>query len=221
MDYKLININNETIFPFVVYGNNRSSKVLEYHEKVYENFDIPMNYFNMPFPYVSHGIAIDEVFNRIRGIKPDYVLVSEIDAVILRSDAITDLYYKVKDKKTIAGGLHQSNHLFKDDGTTNRPYISPSMHLIPLYLYDKLGAPTYDHGGDCDCAEYVTKIAQEQGFCIAGIWPSEVQEKLYNLGNGLKFGYGTTYGDYYFHLMCAGRTDHEKDFVNKCQQIIS
>jgi hypothetical protein len=147
-------------------------------------------------------------------------LISEIDSVILRRDAIFELLAKVKDKQTIAGGLHQSNHLKKADGTTNRPYVSPSFHLISSRLYDALGKPTYDHTADCDCAENVTKIAQEKGYCIAGIWPRNIQEPMFALGNGLKFGFGTTYGDYYYHQMCSYHPRHEECFVAKCQEII-
>lgn len=222
MNIELIEKSGETIFPFLVYGNNRSSKILEYHKKVYSHFGMPMNYFEFGFPNISHGAALNFIINQtIDDMCPDYYLITEIDSIFLREDALDDLFDKVKDHRTISGGLHNSNHLTKADGTTNRPYISPSMHLISRELYDKLGRPTYDHGGDCDCAEAVTAAAQAKGYCIAGIWPREVIRPDYNLGNGLKFGFGTTYGDYYYHQMNAGDSDHESSFIAKCEEVLN
>jgi len=210
------------VFPFVVYGKNRSNDVLEWHKKVYDRLGIAMNYFEFDFPYISHGNAIDQVIHSLinGGNCPDYFIISEIDSIPLRFDTFGDLYKKVEDKQTIAGGFHQSNHLTKADGTCNRPYISPSMHMISTKLYNDLGRPSYDHGGDCDCAELVTKVAQEKGYCIAGIWPRAVDQPMYDLGNGLKFGFGTTYGNYYYHQMNSSQDGHVENFIAKCKEVI-
>jgi hypothetical protein len=66
MNFKLHSINNETILPIVLFGNNRDSEITNYHRQVMvEYFNIPFNYVSCPFPYVSHGLCMDEVINKI------------------------------------------------------------------------------------------------------------------------------------------------------------
>lgn len=231
----IIERNGEKILPVVLYGENRNPEVLEWNKKVYNYLGITMNYLRCPFPHVSHGKMIDEFIKSTLNLV-DYWIFMENDSIILKKDAIDLIYDKIKDKNTVFGGAHQSNHKRGPNGEMNHPYVGPSLHCISKALYFKLGCPKYDDVNVySDTAEQITYECEKLGYNVCIVWPRSVtgltleecqensidpQYQFSDLGNGQKFGFGTTYGDIYYHQMCAGVKGHNERFINKCQEII-
>ena len=234
MDLNYIEKNGEKIVLFCPYGKNRSSKVLEYNQKIFNKFNIPVNYIEYPFPACTHGEAIDHFVNLTQDLA-DYWIMIDIDIVPLRKD-IVDIYYdKIKDKNTIISTCGQSNHLLTKNNDYNHPYCYGSGLGIPKELWLKLGKPSFNHNNNSDTAENITFKCEELGYNICFIWPRKVvgltdeQCDLMKMDRKYKkskvgcfeFGYQTTYGDLWFHCMFANCPDHEMDFIKKCEEILN
>lgn len=196
----LITINNETILTFCPYGRNRSNEMLDLHKKVYEKFNISINRIEFPFPGMSHGQSIDIFINQtIDTIKPDYYLFTEIDCIPLRSDIIEYCYNIVKNKQTLFGLSHQSNHKKSPIGEFTHPYASPAFCMFSTELYEKLNRPTADHFIDrSDTIEEYTYKCEELGYSVCLAWPTEVKQQR-SLVGWRPFGGGMTYSNLCYH----------------------
>lgn len=212
-------INGETIFPFLVYGRNRSENILHWHQKVYEHLDLPMNYFEFPFPAISHGAALNDILGNFE-VLPDYFLLTEMDCVPLVNNIFEIVYDKIKDKNTIFGHAQESNHIKKRDGTTNSPYAGPGFLSFSTELYQNLGRPTLDHSDQYDCAENLTNECQRRGYNVCLSYPREVYLKNCKVGQNAEFGMGNNFGGIIYHVMCQNHSESENLFVQKCQEIV-
>lgn len=221
MDIKFIEKNGETIFPFVVYGGNRSETVLKWHKRVYDYFQIPMNYFDCPFPFISHGSALNEVISNVIDSenKPDYFIATEMDCIPLIPNIIDVIYDKIKYKDTIFSHAQQSNHIKKNDGTFNHPYASPGFLSFSRELYNDVGRPTLDHSDKYDCCENLTIECEKQGKCITLIWPKDVHLKNCELGQNSYFGMGNNFGGLIYHAMQQNNPIFEHLFIKECKKI--
>ncbi len=233
---KVIPLNNEKICICVFYGENRDSDFLLYHKKVYSHLKVPVNYVKCAFPGISHGAAIDSfIKSSIKLV--DYFIFTEIDCIPLFPDFIDFIYDKIRDKRTVFGLAHQSNHKIGPNGTIFHPYCGPSMHGISRELYLKLGNPIYDDFiSRSDTSEEITYKVEELGFATYMVWPSNVEGmtemeciknnvdlvyKESKLGNGQYFGMGTTYCDLFYHSMCMNVPRSKELFVNECKKVLN
>ena len=226
------------IFQFSVYGKNRDQSLLEWQKKVFDKFGRPINQIYIPFEQgYSHGQGIDLVlnnaFSQISDI--DYVIIWDDDAIPLRRDYLEIAFDKIKYKDTIFGNVEQSNHIKKFDGTYNHPYIGTSPFCISVELLKKLGYPSFDHCNEGDRAEKICLLAEENGYCLSMVWPSNViglnEEEMIQtktptskslLGQNRYFGFGVTYGENFsYHQMCAPAKRHSELFIKKCQEVLN
>lgn len=225
MQIKHLNINGETVLPIVLYGENRSNSVLQYHQKVMEGyFGLPINYIKCPFPSFSHGFCMNQIINStIDSVKPDYYWFLDNDAIILKDECISIMYNMVKNKMTVAGQIWQSNHKKGPNGMIPHPYISQAFIWFSRELFNKLGRPDCDHFiPRSDTAEEITYKAKEMGYCIAGFYPSHCEEANTDLDNGCRYGLGNTYGpDLMYHCSQAPHPKHESLFIAKCEEVLS
>jgi hypothetical protein len=225
MDFNLLHINNETILPIVLFGENRNKEVTLYHKKVMvDHFNIPFNYLTGPFPHVSHGSCMDQIISStIDSIKPDYYWFCDHDAIILKKECIDIMYNFVKNKITIAGQIWQSNHKNGPNGMIPHPYVSQAFIWFPTKLYNELGRPTCDDKIErSDTAEEITYLAKQKGYFIAGCYPSSSIVKNTDLDNGCRYGLGNTYGpDLMYHVSQQGDPRSTELFVEKCKEVLN
>ncbi len=234
--YNYITINNEKILPVIFYGNNRDDSFLHWNKKVCDKLSIPMNYIQESFPSISHGGAINNFAQKTHCLT-DYWLFMETDSVFTRIGVIERLYEKVKDKKTVCGVVHQSNHKKnRGDGNFNHPYVSPSCMLLPVALWDELGRPSFDHFNEnCDTAEEITYTCESSGLGSVNLmWPKSVigltekecdehgidKKHMKSACGSFYFGRGTEY-DGVFHTMCQTIPSSLDIFVERCKKIIN
>ncbi len=224
----LININNETILPIVLYGANRNTSVLTYQKRVMvEKFNLPINYIECPFPMVSHGQMMNSVIREtIDSIKPDYYWFIDMDCIILKKECVNIMYDIVKNKRTIFGVGQQSNH--KKNKITNsfiHPYVSQAFTCFSSKIYNDSNRPCLDHwsedleefGGDT--AERLTYEVEKHGGIVSLIWPSNVFLKNSPI-NHLMFGMGNTYSDLVYHAMQQDNPKSQELFIEKCQEVL-
>lgn len=201
------------------YGGNRSEKVNEAQRNVFSHFGIKHNQLAAPFPQLTHGEVVDNFIARF-GEKFDYLYLMDNDCIPINKDFINLIHEKIKDKKTIAGGVHQSNHIYVN-GSKNHPYCSSSCLFLSMDLYKNLGRPSFNHNETGDTAENLTWQAEELGYNVLLFWPSHLIEKTYEVGPALHFGLGTTYSNLLYHQTCANDPRSEQMFVDKCESIIN
>ena len=229
MNLQTFSINGETILPITLFGRNRSGKVLEYHKKVMVNyFGLNINYIECPFPGVSHGQMLDIVIqNSIDTIKPTFFWTLDNDALILKKECINIMYDLVKNKMTLAGQMWQSNHLKGPNGQIPHPYISQAFAWFSRELYDGLNRPSLNHYEDSpgfggDTMEKLTYKAKQNGYCIAGFYPSYSFEANTDLDNGCKYGLSNIYGPHLsYHCSQANHEKHEDLFVKMDNRVLN
>ncbi len=229
--------NNEVLIVGTVYGENRSSEVLEYHQKVFDKFQIPINYLKFDSKQLNHGVAIDYFINNTINRGVNYYLFMDMDCIPLVSNFIDIVYDKIKDKNTLFGGVTQSNHKRGPNGEFNHPYVGAAHIAFSSELYLKCGCPTFnDTIPRSDTGEEFTYKCEELGHQVCQVWPSSVvgltleeckeleidfQHQKSALGNGMWMGFGTTYGNLFYHQMAAKCKRHIPLFIQKCEEILS
>ncbi|MEK6882289.1 MAG: hypothetical protein AABY22_21905, partial [Nanoarchaeota archaeon] len=152
----------------------------------------------------------------------------DMDCIPLKDNFLQITIDKIKDKRTLFGICHQANHLPYKHPFIGAPYIAFSREL-----YCNLGMPNLsDTNPRSDMCEELTYVAQEKGYQVCFIYPSdyhplieaEMSEsgnpKYWNLGHGLKYGLGTTFGDIFFHAYMQGLPRSSEVFIKRCKEIL-
>ena len=62
-----------------------------------------------------------------------------------------------------------------------------------------MGRPSFDQTHRSDCAAELTYFAIDKGFEVKLMYPSSVEVPMWDLEDGVKFGYGTTYENNIYH----------------------
>lgn len=232
-------INNENLCFFTFFGQGgrqqqevvRHARVMEYQQKIFTRFNIPMNYVENDFNYFDFGQALDGFANATKNVV-DYWIHFDIDAIPLRPDIVEEIYEKIKDKKTIWGCASQSNHIFVN-GTKQHAYCNTSTFALSTEFYKKLGQPSFRNTNRGDMGEELTWKAQELGYTICLVYPrhfdgmTEEESKTYqvapysDLDNGFKFGMGTTYSDMVYHATMQIVPRSTDLFVAKCESLLN
>lgn len=230
---------NEKCLILAVYGDggrveeeiDRHKIVMEYQEKVFNKFKIPLNRFYHNFNYSGMGPKITQIVQALSNTI-DYFIILDIDICPLKETFVDEIIDKLKDKKTLYGGAQQSNHI-EVNNSKNHLYASLSFFGISSELYKKLDSPSFQYNSRGDVAEEIGWRVEEKGYNLCLTFPSsfvpttiEEQKQFgvpeyWQLGNGHKFGLGTTYGDLVFHATMQALPRSTQIFVDKCKKIIS
>ena len=136
MNLKLNYIDGKRFCLFSLCGHGIDTQVRAAQSSVFAKFGIEHNQIDVShFP--SHGLVIDEFIKQTSHLY-DFVGIMDVDAIGLRPDFLQVMYDKIKDGKTLAGGVQQSNHLVVD-GTVDDPYISAACLFTSMGLYNAIG----------------------------------------------------------------------------------
>jgi hypothetical protein len=217
-----LNIDKEKILISTFIGKNRSLEIHEWHQKVFDYFNLPINYIYIPFEIgYPYGRAIDDYVNSLLD-HVDYFVFMDVDAIPLKNDSIKTIINFIKNKETIWGLSQQSTHILKN-GIPNHPYAGFSSCAFSKDLYIKLGKPTFSETPRGDIGEELTWRCEELGYNICLSYPTEfhelTEEEMSNTGNtkhgwvnnGIKLGLGTTFGNglcyHSFHTSCLPGTN--------------
>lgn len=230
---------NEKCLILAVFGDggrvqeeiDRHKIVMEYQEKVFNKFKIPLNRFYHDFNYSGMGPKITHIVQNLCN-SVDYFIILDIDICPLKDTFIDEIIEKLKDKKTLYGGAQQSNHI-EVNNSKHHLYASLSFFGISSDLYRKLDSPSFQYNSRGDVAEEIAWRVEERGYNLCLTFPSsfvrttqEEQKQFgvpeyWDLGNGHKFGLGTVYGDLVFHATMQALPRSTQIFIDKCEQIMS
>ena len=236
VNYKEINKEKICIFTFFGDGGRqeqeirRHKSVMEWQQKVFNNFKFPINYVYNNFNYFDFGQALDSFTTATKDFV-DYWVHFDIDAIPLYENVLQEIYDKIKDKKSLWGCASQSNHIFVN-GTKQHAYCNSSTFGLAIDFYKKLGSPSFRHTNRGDMAEEITWKAQELGYTIClvypqgydGVTPEEANQykiaPYSDLDNGFKFGMGTNYANMIYHATMQIVPRSTDLFIQKCQETI-
>lgn len=218
----ILELENEKILISTFIGKNRSLEIHEWHRKVFNHFNLPINYIYIPFELgYPYGKAIDYYVNSLLDYI-DYFIFMDVDAIPLKNNSIETIINFIKNKETIWGLSQQSTHILKN-GIPNHPYAGFSSCAFSKDLYIKLGKPTFSETPRGDIGEELTWRCEELGYNVCLSYPTEfhelTEEEMFNTGNakhgwvnnGIKLGMGTTFGNglcyHSFHTSCLPGTN--------------
>jgi hypothetical protein len=221
----IIEKNGEKIAIIVLHGRNRSDDVLQWQKKVMvDYFGLKINYFECPFPGVSHGQCMNMILKETVDLPdgPDYYLFIDNDAIFLKDVCLDLIYDFVKNKMTVFGHAWQSNHKKGPNGMIPHAYASQATLCFSKSLYNALGRPDCDHWiARSDTSEELTYRAKELGYIVALIYPSHSVEPNTDLDNGCRFGLGNTYGpNLMYHVSQQNNPQSAELFIQKCKDVI-
>lgn len=225
-----IDIKGEKLFPVVLYGANRPTTLIEWHYKVMvEYFRLAMNYIPCPFPSVSHGACANKIVEAtIDTLKPDYYFLCDNDNIFLNKKCFNLMFDSVQRKLGIWSAATQSNHKRGPNGELNHPYASQASLCFSTELYNKLGRPDLDHWSESsdeyggDTCEKLTYACEKNGYMVSLLYPSHSIDPNTDLGNGMRFGRGNTYGpNLMYHQMQNDNSLSENEFIEKCKEVIA
>ena len=137
----------------------------------------------------------------------------DIDCIPLSRTAL-ELLGARAEKGVLVGAAQRANHINNGEHL----YVGPFCCAFSNRKYLELGSPSFYETARGDVGEELTYRWQAAGAPIYLLWPSLVQQPLWELTQGIKFGMGTTYEDKFYHEFCARAT--AGNFVRKCEEII-
>ena len=220
---RILDLNDEKILISTFIGKNRSLEIHKWHQKVFNHFNLPINYIYVPFESgYPYGTAIGHYVNSLLKYV-DYFIFMDVDAIPLRIDSIKTIIDFIKNKETLWGLSQQSTHILKN-GIPNHPYAGFSSCAFSKELYLKLGNPTFSETSRGDIGEELTWKCEELGYNVCLSYPTNfhelTDEESKNTGNakhgwvnnGIKLGLGTTFGNglvyHSFHTDCHKGTNN-------------
>jgi hypothetical protein len=227
MNLLVIQKENKNICIMIPYGKNRTLENIEWAQKVYEKYNVAVNFIEFPFPSISHGQALDFFIGETQNTI-DYYVFLETDSIPLDKDFLNIAVDKIKDGKTLFSVCQTANHKDK-----SHIYGGPSFLAFSKELWIKLGRPSLnDHFSDCDTAQNLTREVEKQGYNLCLIYPMSYGElseesraksgnpKHWELGGRLKYGFGTNFGGLIYHQMMQSEGESSVKFIEKCKEIL-
>lgn len=184
-------------------------EVPEAQMKVFKHFNIPLEQIQ-PENWDGHGGTINKFLK-----ENDWSILGlfDVDCIPLNDKVVAKAIQFAKD-----GGIYsvaqKANHIPNSD-----VYASPAFLFISKETYDKIGSPTFIYTDRADTGGEITIKAREHGVKIQLLYPTHVEQPLWELTNNIKFGRGTTYDNSVYHSFLARKKESMK-FIKKCEEIV-
>lgn len=224
MNLKYQEKNGEKIAIIVLYGENRSGKVLDWQRKVMvDYFGLTVNYIVCPFPGVSHGFCMNSLLQQTVDLPdaPDYYLFIDNDAIFLKKECLDFIYDMVRWRNGIWGCAWNSSHKIGPNGTNQHPYASQATLCFSREIYNKLGRPTMDWTDRSDTSEELTYLTELKGYNLSLMYPSHCVDATTDLSNGCRYGMGNTYSNMFYHVSRADLPESKDLFIEKCNEVLN
>jgi len=197
------------------YNSRINPEIVKYQKKVFDHFGIGLSQQEYPIS-ATHAGAIDWWLGyRWIDYNYDHVAIFDIDCIPLHDDVLSSASEMV-DKNILYGAVQKANHIPQSD-----VYCSPAFCCFSRRMYSAANMPSFSETANEDVGGHFTR---EMMFCRFGhhlLWPSHVENPMWNLTESRKFGYGTTYDNTVYHAF-ESRFNHESTsrFIAKCKEIL-
>jgi hypothetical protein len=198
-----------------LHWDNYNQEIVEAQQKVFQKFDIPVNYTKAT---VRHGMWMDYI---CRNIDADVFVFFDADCVILNREIFDNSIQYALENISFVGAAQASNHIFP----YSHIFAAPCFHVMSRSCYNELGQPTYLETQRSDVAEEVSYIAEEKGKRYKAIYPNRFdgvpEQGVYRLGNYGYYGTGTLFQDSVYHLFESRFAKNVDLFKRRCDEIVN
>lgn len=163
--------------------DNVRKDALEAQRKVFEKFGLTVEQVRFAD---SHWRAIDR---HLASWKDEVLLIFDVDAFPVHQDAIPGVLSVLSEKPCLLGGIQSSNHI-----APGHLYAGPFCMGLTRTVFEALGKPSFAPTKRSDVGSELTWLATEKGIPVKFMRPTSVEEPLWKLPFGERFGRGTGYG---------------------------
>jgi hypothetical protein len=206
-----------------LYFPNINPTVVEYHKKIYEKFEIPVQYTVMNRPPIrqipcDHGIWMDEIISKYDS---DIFVFVDVDCVPLNRAAFDSGLSYVIQNNSFIGTAQASNHI----PPRSHIFASPAFFFISKDCHIRMGSPSFKETQRSDVAQEVSYVAEEKNINYKCWYPTKFDGKpmsgLWKLSNYGIYGIGTLFADKIYHLYESRFNANVDLFKKRCEQILS
>jgi len=201
---------------------NTDPRFLEHHKKIFEKFDLPINY---TIENYNHGQWMTHV---AQNEDYDYILFCDIDCVPITRDVFDEALRYCMTTGGFIGPAQASNHY--PPPVCHHIFSAPSFFMISKETYRSMNNPSFESVyGSSDVAQEVSRIADDTGVPRFAWFPTHYENgpKTANphgydpLSCYGRYGIGTVYAENKVYHLYESRTSKNVDiFVNRCNQIL-
>lgn len=194
------------------HNGNLNPELIEMQKKVFEHFEIPLEQIKTDF---SHPAAIDWYLDKHEW---DAVVIFDADCIPLNKDVvITALSCLTDNLVDVYGAAQKASHI-----PNSKIYCSPAFIAFTKKTYEKIGKPSFHATERGDVGEEITYKAIEKGLILKILLPKVVEKPMWELADGIMFGYGTSYRNEVYHAFESNANHHSTSrFIEKCKEIIA
>lgn len=177
---------------------------------VFDKFEIPIEQIETTKP---HPEAIDHF---LKYAEWDVMILFDADCVPLTKSIVDGCILLCQKHDRIIAASQKASHI-----PNSKIYASPCFMVLTKEVYEKLGRPSFKATNRGDVAEELSYSAIEKGVYLDLLYPTHVETSLWDLTPEMKFGYGTTYGDYIYHAF-ESNANHGSTgkFIEKCLEVL-
>jgi len=201
---------------------NTDPKFLDAHRKVYDEFDLSVNY---SLENYNHGQWMTYLASNR---DYDFIMFCDIDCVPITREAFDESVRYCLNTGGFIGPAQASNHY--PPPICHHIFCAPSFFMISKETYFRMNKPSFESiHGRSDVAQEISRIADHVGvprFC----WFPTHYENGPKTANPLghdplscygRYGIGTVYGENKVYHLYESRTSKNVDiFVDRCKQIV-
>lgn len=182
-------------------------------KKVFEALGLKIHQIK-PDVWEGHGGSIDNFLKQDIPMGETIVLW-DIDCIPLNTD-IVNKAIAFADAGGIMGIAQKASHI-----PNSIIYAGPAFLAFSIFEWHALGKPTFACTERSDCAGELTHKAREHGVEVRLLYPSHVQEPLWQLDGPIMFGKGTTFGKNDIYHAFYSRKGNIQPFLDKCQEVLN
>jgi hypothetical protein len=157
---------------------------------------------------LDHGPSIDLFVAQTTW---ELFFLIDIDCIPLRPDSIAKALDGARGG-ALVGCAQRANHI--ENG--GHVYAGPCALAFSRTLWNRAGRPSFTETSRGDTAEEFSFRCEERALPIELLWPTHVEDPQWDLSEGRRFGFGTTYGDAFYHCFQSGIVDMRERFRRRC-----
>jgi hypothetical protein len=161
----------------------------------------------------SHAGAMDEFMQTSRH---DLVVFLDIDCIPLNAAAIPSLADHAR-RGALAGCAQRANHLAND----GHLYVGPFCMALSRPVWEQLGRPSFAPTARGDVGEELTFRCEAMGLPVHMLLPSSVEEPVWALTDGARFGPNTEYAGAFLHSFSIRDPARQRSFAARCGALLA
>lgn len=192
------------------HNGNLNPDLLLHQKMVFDKFGIPLEQIETG---LFHSDAIDHF---IANQEWDTLVLFDADCIPLVPDAVNMAIDIVTKNNKVFGASQKASHI-----QNSKIYVAPCFMAFTKETFELLDCPSFIATSRGDVAEEITYACREYRINFQLLYPTKVEVPLWELVNGVKFGYGTTYGNLVYHAF-ESNANHgsTQRFIDKCKEVL-